>query len=216
MRVAGRIGVLGAALLLLTLNALPAWSQDAGTCHAECKQARRSCHHAGHAAFRACRSGCAEAVAQALVRARTLCREEALERDECARLVGEAVHIATDACHQDCRSARERARNLCEEERGECARACDGVFDFECVDACRDEFAGCRGDVHACAGECRQLAKEALAECREMADLETNPEALRECVRAAHGAARECKAECHAGLPCSGDLRECLGTCGEE
>lgn len=203
-------------LSLLTLIAAPmALAGEEPSCRDECSEARRTCRRAAHVAQTVCREQCATHTQAAIERAREICLSQSLSEEECGRVVAQAVKAALEACHGECREVAKRARGVCNEERRECVATCTADLDPTCTTPCFESFDACRDDLRVCASECSEVRNAAFQECREMADRETNPEGLRECLQQARQAARECRGACHAELPCGSDLGACLGECVE-
>lgn len=207
-----RILFSGAALALIALAAPPARATDP-QCRRECVEARRTCHRAGHVAHEACQHRCATAVQDALARAREVCLRESLTPAQCALRIREATFAASLTCRTDCWQVRGRALARCGEEVAECAVACNDL-DPSCVQTCRSEAAECRADLGGCAKGCADGLRQRIAECRAEAQQQTcKVESYAACVQEARRSAASCADECHAGLECGGELRECLQGC---
>jgi hypothetical protein len=204
-----RLVPLAAALALL---AAPA-AADPNRCRAECVEAVRVCHRAAHVAHRICRTDCAETIRRAQRAAIETCREERLDPEACRELIRGSVEAAVRACHGDCREVFERARARCQDERAECAAACDAALDPACVESCREELAECRAGSGTCAQGCAADAREGLASCRTEAEQTGDREALRACIAEVHAGHRDCGAACGDAHPCGRELGMCLVGC---
>ncbi len=173
----------GAALALGALFFLG--TGTAGAEGHECREALSLCNEAARADARVCRQDC----------------ENAAESSE------------PGACHRQCRADYKEDRGECRRVAHECRQDRLAALDPACVDACRDEFAGCFEANHACRDDCRAGLEGAIAECR---DLHGDDEAaLRECRKAVHQERLECKQACHDANDCSG-IRECLAVCADD
>jgi len=210
-----RIAVATVFCLLGVGLAASASANDDPTCREECEQARRTCRRAAHVTHSVCRERCATHTQAAVERAREICLRQNLPEEECARVVAQAVEAALQACHGECREVAQRARAVCSEQRRECIATCAEDIDPECGTPCLSQFAECRDELGSCLASCPEARKAAFQECHAMADRESNPAGLRECLQEARQAARECKSSCHAELPCGSDLHACLGECVE-
>ena len=203
------LGAAAAALLLLPLFA----AADSDRPCPECQEARTICLRAAQAARRVCRDGCAGAVEAAVDRARRICREEGLDREACGEVIHRAVAATFEACQDHCLRSHERAHERCQQERFECREACGPPVDLTCATSCTQDFATCREILDACTSDCRERVKAAVSDCREASSETGDGAAFRDCAREARRLGHECAEDCHAEIPCSRELRACLGDC---
>jgi len=210
-----KILLTGAALALFALAVPAARSSDDPLCRRECVEARRVCHLAAHAANEACHARCADAVQDAIARAREVCLRESLAPAQCAVRIREATYAASLTCRTDCWQVRGRALARCGEEIGECQVACRDL-DPACVQECRSDAAQCRNELAGCALGCAADVRSAIAECREQAQQVCKLEGYPACVREARNGGARCADACHAELGCGGALRECLQGCAAQ
>ena len=202
----------GVLALVVGLFAGPAFADD-GACREECSEARVVCEAAATAAHRVCHARCADALEDAVRRARRICVERDLGPEACERLVYVFASVAEQGCRRDCRAALERARQRCAEEVRECRLACLPPLDPACVGACREEAAACRAELGACLGGCREtLAADAKA-CRELVADTCDLDGFKTCVREARAAAERCGHACYEGHRCGAELGMCLREC---
>ncbi len=178
----------GAALALGALFLLGTGTSSAENLGNECREAQSLCNEAARAEARVCRQDCENAAGEA----------------------GEAGEPS--ACHGQCRASFVEDRGECRRAVHECRLDRIDDLDPECVDACREEFAGCFEANHACRDDCRAGLEAAIAECP---DLHGDDEAaFRECRQAVHQERLECKQACHDANDCSG-IRDCLAVCAD-
>ncbi len=180
-------------------------------CREQCQDSRRVCHDAAHRAHRVCQVRCDEAISTAIERVLHICREQQIDREQCAELVQRAVHAAGKSCRSDCRSASKQARATCRRERLECRIACAMPHDPVCVEECVDEAAMCGQDLDACASDCAATAAARIEQCRE--DFVDDRLERYRCVRRARHEGEVCATSCDEAFPCMHDLRDCLGDC---
>ena len=211
-RSVGKLGVVAAALLLGAVFAAPAMAWEEDDCRDECQEARKVCTGAVKAAFKVCRDSCGDYLEEAVARAKRICEAEELGDYECAKLLRKAGEKAWEACSDDCRSAKKRAKAVCKDARDECRMACEPPF-LDCAEECRDDFASCREGLGVCKDDCATAYEEAKLECEEFISDVCDPDGYRMCIKEARQGARMCKESCHDGYPCGADLRECLGDC---
>jgi len=154
-------GAGGAFLLFATPPAAQAQPAAPEPCRQECREARATCHVAGHLAYRTCREACREGdgachepCRHALDRAVQACRDELVE---CGVACG---HELDPVCAAACR-----------EDRGDCRQElalCAG----DCRDQARAVLMECRQvgasvDVRACLHASLEVAVQCRAACRE-------------------------------------------------